>query len=467
VDQGILQHDPQGRPYWAFGGDFGEKIHDFDFCCNGMVWPDRTPHPAMYEFKKLTQPIRIEAVDLDAGRFSVTNGQEFTDMSWLEGQWELLVDGLRTQKGELPQQTTGPGASRTVLVPYRRPALESGQECHVTLRFRSARATPWCRKGHEVAWEQFALPWTGTAAPKQPARSPVRAEETPSRIRIETGAVSVTIDRKRAAVRSIQIGGSEILHAGPELSLWRAPTDNDGIRGGMPDQEWKPMGQWLKAGYNRLVLKTRSVAVRKQADSAAVVIEKEYHGSDPALPIHHRHVYTVTPEGEILVDNTIRVAEGLPSLPRIGVVLQLVKGLESLEWFGRGPHENYSDRKAGAAVGRYRSTVDEQYVPYVLPQENGNKTDVRWFRLEDGRSGVLFRGDPVFEFSVHHFTPDDLFACTHINEVPRRDEAVVHIDRTQRGLGTGSCGPQTLPAYCIEPGTYQFRYRIVPYLCLA
>lgn len=465
VDQAFPRYDAKGRFYWAYGGDFGEAIHDFDFCCNGMVWPDRRPHAACYEFRKLTQPVGVKALDLAAGRLEVQNKQYFTDLGWLVGAWELLVDGVPVSGGGLPRLLTPPGQSQAVDVPFAIPALRPGQECHLNLRFNTAAATPWCAAGHLVAWEQFALPVT----PTLPAAPPRTAAKVAARARkgvttVVCGALKVTVDQPTAAILSVSWAGREVLCRGPELNLWRATTDNDGIRG-WTGQDRKPMGQWLAAGLDDLRVTAAAAAVTLDGSEAVITLDRTYVGKDPAKPARHLQVLRVTPTGEVRVDNTIDVDKGLPSLPRIGVSLQTPAGFEHVEWFGRGPHENHIDRNAGAPVGRYAGTVDEQFVPYVLPQENGNKTEVRWFQLDDGVVGVRFSAPGLCEFSVRHFTGQDLFRCYHLNDLDdvRRPETVICLDHRQRGVGTGSCGPQTLPKYCVEPGFYRFTYLIVPF----
>ena len=462
VDQGLLKVDEQGREYWGFGGDFGEEIHDFNFCCNGLITPDRTPHPAMYEFKKLTQPVAVESINLSAGLFAVVNKQYFTDMRWLQGRWELLVEGVAVQSGDLPRLPIGPDAFREVTVPFETPESAAGKECHLNFHFHAAEATSWCDAGHEVAWEQFALPVQEVAEKEVGGQSAVVLDDQAETVTVECGKLQLVIDKTKATVTSLSLAGDALLQAGPELSMWRATIDNDGIRR-WSGQDHKPMGQWLNAGFDALQVKSASTTVDKQGDDTIITLDKVYHGTDPSKEICHSQSYRVLSEGEIVVSNTIEVDKGLPTLPRIGITLQTVKGFDQLEWFGRGPHENYIDRNAGTPVGRYTGTVDEQFFPYVVPQENGNKTEVRWFRLESDELGLLFQGSPTFEFSVHHYTADDLYACTHPNELQPREETVIHIDHIQRGLGTGSCGPQTMEKYTIAPGTYEFQYRIRPY----
>jgi len=465
LDHGIKKVDEKGREYWAYGGDFGEKIHDANFCTDGLIWPDRTPHPAMYEFKKLAQPVGITSLDPLSGLIQVKNKQYFTDMSWLDGSWELLVDGVAVATGDLPRLKTAAGRQEEVRLGLSLPELRRGQECHLNVHFVAADETPWCDKGHEVAWEQFALPVQPTMA-ADPAQStcPVELDDGADSATVRCGELVLIVDKRQAAVASLGLGGATLLTVGPELHVWRATTDNDGIRH-WSGQENKPLGQWLKAGINELSANATSATVAQDGDSVVVTIDKTYgcKASDTAF----RHVQTlrILPTGEVQVENRIEADKALPSLPRIGVNMLTAAGFENVSWFGRGPHENHIDRNAGAPVGRYNGTVDEQFVSYILPQENGNKTDVRWVSVDNGAVGLRIVAAPRFEFSTHHFTSHDLFACFHTNDLPdvKREETVITIDHIQRGVGTGSCGPQTLPEYCVDPGVYELSYTLKPF----
>ncbi|MBN2450729.1 MAG: DUF4981 domain-containing protein [Lentisphaeria bacterium] len=465
VDQALLARDAKGRFTWAYGGDFGETIHDFDFCCNGMVWPDRRPHPAMFEFRKLTQPVGMRLTEEPGLRLEIRNKQDFLDLSWLRGWWELLVDGTRAARGDLPPLRTAPGASEILSPAVPDVPLKPGQECHLTVHFCAAAPTPWCAAGHEVAWEQFAL----AVAPRLPA-APSREGPAASlrrrgvRANVSAADVGVVIDMGAARVVRVTRGGREVLCGGPELSIWRAATDNDGIRG-WSGQDRKPLGQWLREGLDELRVTAARAEAAARDGAVQVTLEKTWVGRGSDKTFRHLQVLLIRPDGTIRVENTVAMDTRLPSLPRVGVLLEAPAGFEHLVWFGRGPHENYVDRKAGAPVGRYTGTVDEQFVPYVMPQENGHKTDVRWFQLDNGQVGIRFVAAGLCEFSVHHVTPQDLFRCFHTTDVEdvRRPETVICLDHRHRGLGTGSCGPQTLPQYCVEPGVYRFAYTMVPF----
>ena len=467
VDQGLKKVDDQGHEYWAYGGDFGDEPNDRNFCINGLVWPDRKPHPAMYEFKKLAQPVAVEAKDLHQGKLIITNKQDFTSLGWLKGDWNLTVDGIVISKGKLPYLKTPPGESEEIVLPITKPRMKPGQECFLNVRFTTRRETHWAPQGHEVAWEQFAMPFEDKYREKVHIKGDnLCLEQNDKHAKIKGKNFQVEFDRQSGCLGSIIYYGQEMLVAGPKLNIWRAPTDNDGVKS-LPNQmRNKALERWIAVGFDDLRYNTYQTAVRKNKDgSVRVVIQQFIACRASPRAFDHKHIYTIYPSGDIVVENTIKVDRKLPDLPRIGVTLALPPGLENLCWFGRGPHENYCDRKAGAPVGLYCGTVDEQYVPYIMPQENGNKTDVRWLFLQAEKGvGLLFVGMRQLEFSVSHFTADDLYHAFHTNELQRRGEIILNLDCRQRGLGGASCGPDTLEKYLIKPGIYRFEYRIRPYL---
>jgi beta-galactosidase len=464
VDQGLLEEDERGRVYWAYGGDFGDEPNDRNFCINGLIWPDRTPHPAMHEFKKLVQPVEVAARSPRSGRFRVTNRQHFEDLRWLRGRFEVSVDGRIVQRGRLPRLTAGPGEIQELDLPLRVPELDPGQESFVTLRFETARELPWVEVGHEVAWEQFALAARAPSRKKPRPQTPAELERSGDSLIASLGggrdAVRIEVDRTTGQVTHLDLAGLVPLLSGPALQVWRAPTDNDGVKawggGG------KALGRWRELGIDRLaVTKTEVRGSRHQDGSASITVDQQTN-----LGISHRHVYRLAEPGVVEVENRFRVPRELPDLPRLGVSLRLSSSFDRLTWLGRGPHESYWDRKVGAAIGRFETTVAQEYVPYIVPQEHGNHTDVRWLALcnEDAR-GLCVEALPGadgawLEFSASHLSTEDLTAARHTNELEPRDEVILNLDRFQRGLGTAACGPDTLPAYRTKPGTHRLAFRL-------
>ncbi len=447
VDHGILRTDEQGREYWAYGGDFGETVHDSNFVADGLVWPDRRPHPGIYEFKKLAQPLEVVALSVTEGRFLLRNRHDFISLNWLAGAWRLEVEGRLVESGQLPPLDVPPGGEMLITQGWRHPEALEEPEAHVTFSFTTRHATPWCDRGHEVAWEQFAANHRVLPRPGSGAAGGTDAAGAPQ--------IRIADDEEL----TIACDGRTVIARGPRINLFRATTDNDGIRG-WEGQESKPMGLWLAAGLNELERVERTVERAGAHAEDRVVETARYVGRDRNAVIEFAQTITQPAPHLMRFDVEIDVPASLPTLPRIGVMLETVAGFEALRWFGRGPQENHIDRRAGYRVGLHEGGVAEQYVPYIMPQENGSKCDVRWFELSDGDSTLRFHADPLFEFSAHHFTPLDLFACRHTNDVEDRlrAETVVCIDLVQRGVGTGSCGPQTREPYCVAPGTYRFGF---------
>ncbi|WP_309398143.1 glycoside hydrolase family 2 TIM barrel-domain containing protein [Cerasicoccus maritimus] len=460
VDHGILTTDDQGREFWGYGGDFGETTHDSNFCVDGMIAPDRTIRPAVYEFKKLAQPIGINQLDLTQGKIRIANKNYFTTLSQYIGKWAIETAGKVVAEGEIPALNTMPEASDVVTLPLPAISRRADEESFLKVSFCLREATQWANAGHEVAWEQFAMPASEITPVKHQPTYDVSTTNEGSLTKIACGELELIADTDSQSITSVNFAGQKLLNGFADLCAWRATIDNDGIRQ-WTGQDEKPMGMWLNAGLNALEIKDRSLSI----NGAKVTQRTVWVGADEALEIIHEQKIEVLPTGQIVVENICNYADGLPTLPRVGVVLETPAGFENLTWYGKGPWENHIDRDAGTPVGLYSGTVDEQYVKYSMPQENGSKSAVRWFTLNNGQIGLKFSGAPTFEFSVRHLTDEDLFTSFHPNELEdkRRAETIIHIDHKQRGLGSGSCGPQTSEPYCVHPGQYQFNYTITAF----
>jgi beta-galactosidase len=269
--------------------------------------------------------------------------------------------------------------------------------------------------------------------------------------------------KARGKLTKLVRGKRTLLDGGPELEIWRGPLDNDGVKGHKEQlsAEWKPLGRWRNAGLHKLSSEVEGFAVKKSGATVVVEIVQRHTAKGSTKGIAFKQVYTIGGSGSFSVDNEAVIDAGLPDLPRLGALLKLRKECDQLQWFGRGPHESYVDRKTGAAVGHYASTVGEQYVPYILPQEHGNKADVRWLSLTDKRgNGVLVRGKKLLECNATHFKPHDFDNWFHTCDVVARDAVFLHVDYKQRGLGTASCGPDTLEKYRIPAGRYRWQYEV-------
>ncbi len=469
VDHGIKRRDAAGREHWAYGGDFGDEPNDRNFVCDGLVWPDRTPHPGLFEYKHLAQPARVTATDARRGRFQLLNRRWFNSVADLRGTWELLVNGETVKTGSLPKLTAGPRATQNLNLVWPKLTLEAKDDVRVTFRFFTRSATSWCDAGHEVAWQQLAVPAATFARAPRPARveashSPVVVDSTTDGWQVKAGGIEFAVHRERGVLEHLCVQGREVLTRGPQLNIWRAPTDNDGLKlftvvnwGGA-----KLLTEALKAGYDRIELSATKTALKTGRDGVPeFVIRQRWLCPGTKRFITHTHTYTVKPDGSLGVANVFDVDSRLPELLRLGVSLVAPAGLEQLEWFGLGPLENYSDRNRSSMLARHRSTVTAQYVPYIVPQEHGNHTGVRWLSLaDDTGAGVRFTAARTMEASASHFTAHDLYVAKHTADLRPRPEVHVNLDFAQRGLGTASCGPDTLPRYRIQPGRHALDFTV-------
>lgn len=474
-DHGLRRPDVAGR-HWAYGGDFGDVPNDMNFVCDGLVFPDRTPHSGLYEYKHLARPVRV--ISWQDGVLTLENRQYFEDLAALQGHFAVLRDGEVVAEGVLPPLSTAPRTVGQVALSIPPLTGEAGQEVHLTVRFTLRESCAWAQAGHEVAADQLEV--TGEVLTRRPARprsnasGQVTVRETADGWQLTGNAFKLLVSRSRGRLEHFEQRGQTLFEAGPELAIWRAPTDNDGLKlvwhaevageryaQGAGPRTWMrcALPAWLAAGLHRAELVVRACQLEVAGTAALIHIETARVCAD-GREVRHRQQWQVRADGTLQLDSTFDIDTTLPDLPRLGVRLVLPARLERLTWFGRGPWETYRDRQAGALLGRYHASVTEQYVPYIMPQEHGNKTDLRWIALhaDDGGPGLLVRaGGTGLEASASHFTAHDLEAALHTTDLTPRPHVYLHLDHQQRGLGTASCGPDTAAPYRILPGQHRSR----------
>jgi beta-galactosidase len=405
----------------------------------------------MHELAYLARPVRVEPIDPARGRFRVCNQYDFATLAHLRGTWEVTADGRPVASGTLPALRTRPGEADEIEIDLGQ-AATGGGERFVTFRFALRRATEWADAGHEVAHDQIALPSPPRrATPARPARTTPRTEG--DAIVLEAGGVRALFDTTKGVLKTL----GEAIVEGPRLALWRAPTDNDGLRL-LPERRRGVLWRWLDLGLDRLEHRLEDVV---SGDGTQLEILHRATGRDRWDDVEHRHRYRLLADGALVVDHDVRTAPDLTDLPRVGVELTLSDELEQLEWLGLGPHENYPDRRAAAVVGRFTSTVTDQYEPYILPQEHGHRGGVRELALTDrDGNGLQVRGRPTLGFTASRYTPQDLYAARHTSDLHSRDAITLHLDHQQRGLGTASCGPDTHPRHRLTSRRYRFAYEL-------
>ncbi|WP_181805488.1 glycoside hydrolase family 2 TIM barrel-domain containing protein [Streptomyces shenzhenensis] len=447
-DHGILQRVSDGRPVgragaglydngvaapghrWAYGGDFGEAPHDGAFVADGIVFPDRTPKPAMYEHREIAAPVRIRCFKHEG--VVLANHQHFRGFDWLTGTWELALADGRTLTGPAGLPDLCPGETAAVPLPFEVPA--DGGEAWLTLRVTVAEDQAWAPAGTEICAPQIRIRAADPLGPPVPA------------------GPAVQVDDEGLLVHPL-------LAAAPVLSLWRAPTDNDELGG--------TARRWRAWGLDRLVRKV--VSVRRSGErsergvppaegAGTVTVLAEYAGTVGV--VRHRQDFTPV-EGGVRVDESAELPEEFTDVARVGSVFETVAGLDLLEWFGQGPWESYPDRAAGAPVAHHSSPVDELFTPYLRPQESGGRHGVRRFTLSaPDATGLVVELDGPRQVSVSRYRAEDLTAVAHHDELVPRAGCVVHIDAAHRGLGTASCGPDTFPSYLVAPGVHRWSWTL-------
>jgi len=462
ADQGLRKKSADGKEFWAYGGDYGDVPNDGNFCCNGLVQPDRKPNPSLHEVKKVYQRIHIEPVDILSGKVSVQNEYDFLNLDFVNVSWELTADGKVLQKGTLPQMSLSPKEEQQIDIPFDKPQLEAGAEYFLKIIFALAKDTGWAAKGHIVAWDQFKLPFETPPAEEVVAStmSTVKLLESKNAFTVKGKDFQVKVGRQSGAIESFKFSGRELITSPLVPNFWRPPIDND--KGNkMP----KRQGVWKNAGQERTVT---NVNAEQISDQVARITAK---AKLPAGDSDYENIYTIYGSGDVIVESRINpgsesLRDKLPNLPRFGMQMAVPGRFSNMSWFGRGPQETYWDRKRGAAVGLYSGTVEENIHDYVRPQENGNKTDVRWLALTDNEgAGLLAVGMPLLSISAWPFSMGDLENANHIHELPRRDFITVNLDYKQMGVGgDNSWGARPHPEYTLPAKQYSYRFRIRPYI---
>jgi len=455
VDQGIRQKAPDGQVFFAYGGDFGDKPNDDNFSINGLVQADRDPHPALAEVKKVYQSIKVEPADLLTGRVQVHNKYLFRDLSFVQGAWELTENGRVIQSGELPKLETAPGEKQEITLPLHAPMLKPGAEYFLKVSFALAQDESWAPKGHELAWDQFAMPYPVPPLPAVDlsAMPAVKLTESDDAFTITGQDFEVRIGKKSGALESYLAQGTQLVAAPLVPNFWRPPTDND--RGNkMPAR----LGIWREAGPQREVLR---VAARQTAPPSVQVTAE---AKIPAGDSTYLNTYTITGNGEIEVEAEFRPSGKLPDLPRFGMQLAIPGEFRTMSWYGRGPQENYWDRCTGAAVGLYSGRVDDLIYPYLEPQENANRTDVRWVSFTNAAGvGLLATGLPLLSVSAWPYEMGELSRVKHPYQMQRSPNLFVNLDDKQMGVGgDDSWGALPHPEYRLPARPDHYRFRLSP-----
>ncbi|THF75105.1 glycoside hydrolase family 2 TIM barrel-domain containing protein [Cohnella fermenti] len=434
VDQAIRIKDEDGGSHMAYGGDFGESPHDGNFCGNGLIFADRSVSPKLLEAKACYQNIEFSTIDPAKGTFEAKNKFLFTNLDEYDFAWTLTANGAAVGSGKLEiGAAPGESAAFDLSAAYKAGA-EAGVEYVLTLSAALKEGTVWAEAGHEIAYGQFVLP-VGNAAGAAPVSSVTTKAEQEAALTVEAtdgelivsgGRFAAGFDRATGALASYKLDGTELLESPVEPNFWRAFTDNDK---GYKHQEL--CATWRDASLSRKLV---SLDWKEEAGAAMVTAQFEL----PTAPFASfcRVTYRIEADGTVRIELSLEPGAGLPEIPEYGVRLALPQSFDRLRWYGRGPHENYWDRKASAKLGLYAGTTAGQVVPYLRPQEHGNKTDVRFAEATNAAGlGFRFESESPFEWNALPYTPFELESATHHHLLPQTEHTAVRVNGKQMGVG--------------------------------
>ena len=469
-----LPFDPALGTFFAYGGTFGppDVTSDGNFCANGLVNADRVPHPGLAEVKKVYQPIQMRAGDLAQAEITLKNWFDFLPAeAWLAADWRVVAEGQVLQQGRIEGLTLAPREEKKLKLPVQSLVPEPGVEYFLEVSFKLKDRTPWSEAGHEIAWEQFPLPWSAAArVTDRDNLAPLQVTQEAEQIVVSGKNFSAAISKRTGLLVSLKSNETELLNAPLGPHFWRAPVDND--RGSkMPSTEpsknfWTPggMGLWRKAHET---WEAKSVNVHAVGTGSVKIT---VDGWIKAVGCAQQIVWTVLGNGEIEVSTSWQPGEiPPPELPRFGMQTTLRAGFDNLVWLGKGPQETYADRQA-ARVGLYRGKVKDQFFDYIKPQETGNKEAVRWLALTDAQGrGLLAIGEPLLSANALHASTEDLFSAEPTDNyysymLPKRETVTLNLDLKQRGLGgDNSWGalPHDSFRLSVWPTTYSYRLHVL------
>jgi beta-galactosidase len=468
IDHGIRKRAGDGREFFAYGGDFGEPLHDGNFVADGLLFPDRTSSPGLLEYKKVVEPVRIDAGP--DGGIRIANLHQFKDLSHLAFQWTLEVDGElvvsgRLEAPELPELP--PGEKVTVALPSlpeTGSGLAANQQSWLTVRAVLAKDEPWADAGHEVAWGQIQVGAGGSGgAPAGGSWGPEAAQGPVSGGRVVVASPVARGDQielgpgvfNAADGRLVRLGDVDPFTVdGPRLDVWRAPTDNDRAPHG---EAVEPL--WRAVGLDRVQHRIDGVDIH----DGQLVVRTRVAPAATDLGLRTTYRWSAAAGGLRLVVEVVHEGEWFCPLPRLGLRMAVPANLDNVEWFGRGPGEAYADTGRAARIGRFTASVASLQTPYLYPQENGNRADVRWAAITDDQGrGLRVRGEPTIDVTVRPWTSEQLDEARHPIDLVQGDRLWINLDRAQQGIGSASCGPGVLPAYRLDPAPATFSVLLDP-----
>ncbi|MFX1442578.1 MAG: glycoside hydrolase family 2 TIM barrel-domain containing protein [Promethearchaeota archaeon] len=466
VDQGLRKTSDNGKEFWAYGGDFGDEPNDKNFCINGIVMPDRRPNPALYEVKKVYQNIKIYPVDLIKGKVDIHNKYQFILLDFVDLIWEITANGITLQEGKLESHKIEPEKSKLVYIPFEIPEIRQNTEYFLKISSILSKENPWAEKGYIIAWDQFKIPFEIPKASDEDIQkyNSINMVEATDFIKLEGNEFKLLIGKATGAIESFIHNGIELI-SGPLIpNFWRAPTDNDL---GELDEDLQEFDEnatridfsWKNASEMRKILNIAIEDLKPQIKR--IIFKFKVPNSEKYLET----IYTIYGSGDIFIENNFTPNK---DMIRFGMQMKIPREFDVMTWYGKGPHETMLDRNTGAAINIYSGLVEDLIHPYIRPQENANRTDVRWAALtnKDG-NGLLISdiGGTLLNVSAWPYSMEDLEKAIHNHELPHREYITLNIDYKQRGVGGDLPGVALIHSGFRLKGnkTYSYCFRLRAY----
>lgn len=452
-DQGIYNRRDPNHPIIAYGGGFGEFPNDRYFIHKGVVASDRSLKPHYPEMKHVYQWIKVSAEDLSKGQFLIQNKYQFINLSGFAGVWTLSENGSEISRGDLKLPVIAAGKEAVITIPYKISKTNAGSEYFLRVSFALANDQIWAKKGFELVSEQFKLPVEALAVKPITTMNPVNMIPGDKEITVKGSGFTVVFDKVSGTFSSLEKNGVNMLlkDGGPRLHLWRAPHRNDDM--------WADRS-WVTSGLRELKWTTQSVAAEQKSSSSVTITIRLLAEGKNNFTVNHDVVYTISGDGSIKSENSFISSNPQQVLARIGVRMFLNKQLDQVSYFGRGPMENYADRKRGFDVGIYKSTVKEQLTPYEKPMDCGNHEDVRWAKVTTASgNGLMAQADStLLQVSMLPYSDEEMDKVEYRIDLPQSSATVFCISHLTLGVGTAGCGPRPLPQYIVYAAPTSFTY---------
>lgn len=459
-DHGIESFTESGEKYYRYGGDFGDDPSNKDFCIDGLIMPDRTPSPGLYEYKKVIEPITTTAVDIQKGIINLLSRYDFANLDRFNLVYKVMEDDVILQTGFMAVPSIEARANKDITLPYDLSAIKvkPGAHYYVNISYQLREDTSYASSGHELATAQFELPLYKEGIMVRP-EGILNVEKEHTTLHVKGANFSLDFNLVNGNLMNIVRDGMQVLSKGPRLTLWRAPISND----------MEIIDKLKKVYFLHLEHEVvMNIDYHMEGNILKVEVDTINSTTNSAWHFKTKYVYTVCPSGDILID-----VEGTPSgrvdlapdmLPRIGVSMHLDKSMEHVRYFGMGPGENYADSKEAAQMGLYANTVDGLFTNYVIPQENGNHMGCKWVSMTNDRGmGLLASTEGDFNFSASWYEDKDLDDAKHTCDLVKRDYIVFNVDYKQNALGTNSCGQWQLDKYRAKFEDFKLSFRLTPF----